>query len=111
MENRVSKGKQAKRRRYNPEFKREAVRRMANCESVVGLARELGIHWILLYKWKRAEQAAAAKQEADSVERREAALREEIQRLKSALADRTLEIDFFKGALQRIETRRHNSES
>jgi hypothetical protein len=27
------------------------------------------------------------------------------------LADRTLEIDFFKGALQRIETRRRNSES
>jgi predicted nucleic acid-binding Zn-ribbon protein len=65
----------------------------------------------LLYKWKRAEEAAAAKREADSVERREAALREEIQRLKSALADRTLEIDFFKGALQRIETRRRNSES
>ena len=53
----MSKGKQAKRRRYSPEFKREAVRRMANCESVVGLARELGIHWILLYKWKRAEEA------------------------------------------------------
>ena len=30
-------------------------------------------------------------------------------RLKQALADKTLELDFFKGALQKVEARRQSS--
>jgi hypothetical protein len=32
--------------------------------------------------------------------------RKEIHRLKQLLAEKTLEVDFFKGALQKIEARR-----
>ncbi len=87
------------------------MERLQHCDSVVGLARELGIHWGLLYKWKRALDEAAAKQETDAAAEREAALRAEIARLKGALADKVMEADFFKGALQNIEARRRDKAS
>jgi hypothetical protein len=34
---------------------------------------------------------------------------QENQQLKQALAEKTLEIDFFKGALQKVEARRQSS--
>jgi hypothetical protein len=40
-----------------------------------------------------------------------AALKKEVVQLKVALADKTLEADFFRGALQSIEDRRRNSGS
>jgi len=107
----VSKKANSERRLHSPEFKQKAVARLQNCDSVVGLARELGIHWGLLYKWKRALGAAAAKRETDAATEREAALHAEIARLKSALADKVMEADFFKGALQNIEARRRNRAS
>jgi len=79
---------------------------MEQCNSVVGLARELGIHWGLLYKWKRALRAAAAAAASDAAAMRESALQAEIAELKTALADKVLEVDFFRGALHRIAMRR-----
>lgn len=76
---------------------------MKNCDSVVALSRELKVHWRLLYHWKAAAEAARQQSEP---EQREAALREEISALKIALADKAMEVDFFKGALQKIETLR-----
>jgi hypothetical protein len=35
--------------------------------------------------------------------------RKEIHRLKQLLAEKTLEVDFFRGALQKIEARRQRS--
>ena len=40
-----------------------------------------------------------------------ASLKKEVIQLKVALADKTLEADFFKGALQRVEDRRRSSGS
>ena len=43
----------AKRKRFTPEFKQQAVRMMANSDkSPADIARELGIHRNQLYKWK-----------------------------------------------------------
>jgi hypothetical protein len=42
---------------------------------------------------------------------RERELRKEIRDLKQLLADKTLEVDFFKGALQKVEARRRSSGS
>jgi transposase-like protein len=43
----------AKRKRFTPEFKREAVRKMASSDkSPADIARQLGIHRNQLYKWK-----------------------------------------------------------
>jgi hypothetical protein len=45
-------------------------------------------------------------------DRKEKQLRDEITKLKSALADKTLEIDFFRSALLKIkEGRRQNTEA
>lgn len=51
----------AKRKRFTPEFKQQAVRMLANSDkSPADLARELGIHRNQLYKWK--EQIGAGAQ-------------------------------------------------
>lgn len=43
-----------KRRKYDPEFKREAVRLAEESEkSAAQVARDLGIHRNLLYKWRK----------------------------------------------------------
>jgi hypothetical protein len=40
---------------------------------------------------------------------RERTLRKEVGRLKRVLADKTVEADFFKGALHKVEARRQRS--
>ena len=40
---------------------------------------------------------------------RESTLRKEVNQLKRVLVDKTLELDFFKGALQKVEARRQQS--
>lgn len=43
----------AKRKRFTPQFKQQAVRMLANSDkSPADIARELGIHRNQLYKWK-----------------------------------------------------------
>jgi transposase len=42
---------------YSIDFKQEVVRRMAEAETIVGLAKELGIQRKLLYQWRDKFQA------------------------------------------------------
>ena len=67
------------------------------------LAKELGVHRTLLYKWR--ERMENKEGEPAGSERK---LRAEIRELKRVLAEKTLEVDFFRGALQKIEARRQN---
>ena len=90
------------RREYTAEFKAKAVARMQHCESVVGLAKELGICWSLLYRWREALQRPAVQPAILPDTKRE----QELTTLKLALAQKTLEVDFFKGALQKVESLR-----
>jgi len=48
-------------------------------------------------------------QEASRPSTHASAHRKEIHRLKQLLAEKTLEVDFFKGALQKIEARRQRN--
>jgi transposase-like protein len=41
-----------KARSYSVDFKQEAVRRMAQATTIIGLAKELGIRRKLLYQWR-----------------------------------------------------------
>ena len=96
---------QKKRREYTAEFKAEAVARMKHCKSVVGLARELGICWSLLYTWRdRLQSEPTSKGAGEQKPAVEA--EKELAELRAALATKTLEVDFFRGALQKIEARR-----
>ena len=84
------------------EFWRAAVERLQAGESSTDLAAELGIDRRGLYRWR----ARLGSRIADPAREREAALRQEVGRLKQALADKVLEVDFLQGALHKIEARR-----
>jgi transposase-like protein len=70
----------------------------------VELAVELGVRRNLLYKWR-----ARAAEPVESAQLRKLTLEEENRQLKQLLAERSLEVDFFKGALQKIAARRQAS--
>lgn len=89
-------------RKYSPEFRRDAVEKIKTCANVTQLARELGIRRKWLYQWKKdaAGGHLAARVEADSKGERK------VKDLEALVARQSLELDFFKGALQRIEEQR-----
>jgi transposase-like protein len=84
------------------EFWEAAVARMNAGENALALARELGINVRGLYRWRERLQPGRE----DAQRQREAALASEVQRLKRALAEKVLEVDFLQGALHKIEARR-----
>ena len=95
-----------RKRKYPKELRALAVERLRSCGNVTELAKELGVGRTLLHKWRERAAAAEGKEVADDLAERK--LREEISELKRLLAEKTLEVDFFKGALQKIEARRQN---
>lgn len=91
--------------RYSRELRRQAVERMNACDNIVGLARELGVSRRVLYQWRdRLEQADSSPGRS-----RELILRKQILKLKRLLANKTLEVDFFRHALQRVGARRRQN--
>ena len=101
----------AKRRvgKYPKEFRRMAVERLKTCDNIVELSQELGVHRRLLYKWRDQFDPFDSGEKLSPGNSRESALRKEINQLKRVLLDKTLELDFFKGALQKVEARRQKS--
>ena len=95
--------------KYPVSFKQMAMERMKDCASVSALADELGIHRTVLYHWQRQLKAAAGDSSARSATSPVRELRQQVRELKRALADKTLEVDFFRGALQKVEARRQGS--
>jgi transposase len=85
-----------------------AVERLKSCDNIVALSQELGVHRRLLYQWRDQSEDFQG-EESPPGNARESALRKEISQLQRVLADKTLELDFFKGALQKVEARRRNS--
>ena len=89
-------------------FRQIAVDRLNQCENIVALAKELGVSRRLLYTW-REKLTPLECGESPPVSSREGTLRHEVSRLKRVLAEKVLEVDFFKGALQHVEARRQRS--
>jgi len=100
-------------RRHSVEFKRQVVERMKTCENVGALARELELERKLLYTWKYQFEGRPEPRHANlgttAEDRKEKAHRDEIARLKAALAEKTLENDFFRSALLRVKPGRQQS--
>jgi transposase-like protein len=92
-----------------------AVERMRSSTNIYELAEELGVNRSLLYHWRGRLEATPADETAEHEQAREdprdAKLREENSVLKRALAERGLEVDFFKGALQKVAARRQLGKS
>jgi transposase-like protein len=89
-------------------FRQMAVDRLAQCDNIVALAKELGISRRLLYTWREKLEPVESGEEPPATSR-ESTLRHEVSRLKRVLAEKVLEVDFFKGALQKVEARRQRN--
>ena len=100
-------------RRHSLEFKRQAVERMKTCENIEALARELELERKLLYTWKWQFEGRPEPRHANygvtPEERKEKQLRDEVNKLKSALGEKVLEADFLKSALLRVKAVRRQS--
>ena len=96
-------------RQYTNEFRQMCVERMKHCDNIGVLAKELGIHRRMLYRWRDQLDPVEKGEGPVPPSLGEATLRKEVSRLKQALADKTLELDFFKGALQKVEARQQQS--
>ena len=97
-------------RRYSDHFRKVAVERMKGCESIVALTKELGVSRRQLYRWRDEldrEEPEVGKPPGQKA--RVSTLRKEVNHLKGVLAEKTLEVDFFRSALQKVEARRQQS--
>jgi transposase len=94
-------------RKHTEEFRAMAVDRMRSSGNISILAKELGVRRALLYVW-RDRLAAGPVKEASAGEPlpRQRLLERENADLKRLLAEKTLELDFFRGALQHVEAGR-----
>jgi transposase len=94
--------------RHPQAFREQAVERLKTSSNVRALAKELQIERSLLYKWRREMEPleAIGMPPADQTE---GDLRKQVARLKQLLAEKTLEVDFFRGALQKVEARRQSN--
>jgi transposase len=92
-------------------FRQMAVERMKRCENIMALAEELGVARRQLYLWRQQLDPVEGRQEPTPESPRESTLRKENHQLKRVLAEKTLEVHFFKGALQKIEARRQKKDA
>jgi transposase-like protein len=93
--------------KYTGEFRETAMRRLRDSDNVAALCRELGISRQLLYQWRDRAAAEATKPDPATVTERQ--LRQEILKLKQALGEKSLQVDFLQGALGKIEALRRGS--
>jgi transposase-like protein len=93
--------------RSTESFRAMALERLQTCTRVGELCKELGIHHKTLRRWQM--QAAGYGPSHAVSQRPEESLQQENERLKRALADKTLEVDFLQGALQQVEARRRQN--
>ena len=94
---------------WRPEWFREmALQRLGTCMHIGKLCAELGVSPNTLKRWRK--QAAARREaEPSTVHLAGETLEQENRRLKRALAEKVLEVDFLTGALQHIEARRRQN--
>ena len=97
-------------KRYSRKFQRIAVERMSTCESVDELAKELGVTRRCLYKWRTKLEVVEPSEETARPSTHTFAHRKEILQLKRMLAEKAMEVDFFKGALQTVAARRQKKD-
>ena len=73
-------------RKYDDEFKQQAVRKILDGQSVASVSRELGVAESLLHKWKRAKIDSSSN------------LEKEVLELKKKLREVEMERDILKKA-------------
>ena len=92
------------RRKFTKEFKLAAVRRLEQGVSVGEVARAMEVNPNVLHRWRREFRQAPCNSFPGNGKRRWSEGR--IAELERKIGQQTLEIDFLKGCLQRIEEQR-----
>jgi transposase-like protein len=82
-----------------------AVERMKSCANILELSQQLGVHRTVLYLWRK----QLAEPDGGPARAEETPVEQQNGQLQRALAEKTLEVDFFKGALQKIGARRQRN--
>jgi transposase-like protein len=95
-----------KRKRYSRKFQRMAVERMRSSDNIGDLAKELGVGRRCLYKWQANLDHLEPGERAPWTNSHESSYRQPVHRLNRLLAEKTLELNFFNGALQKVKARR-----
>jgi transposase-like protein len=94
--------------RRTPEAKQRALDQMRAATNISELSRQTGIPRRTLYSWRDKQQGSQASgQQKPKTKQQE--LEQELARTKQALAERVLDLDFFRTALQRIWAQRQPS--
>jgi transposase len=89
------------RRKFTREFKLEAMERLESGASVAAVARALEVNPGLLQRWRQEFRESPGAAFAGAGQRRLDPDR--VAQLERKIGQQTLEIDFLKGCLQRIE--------
>ena len=97
--------------RYPVEFRLWVAEQLKAGVPVSALAKRIGVRREVLYRWKknplhpdsRRNQSQSPKSPA------QLSLEEQLREAMQLLAQKAMEVEFFKGALQRIEARRRRS--
>ena len=84
-----------------PGFRAMALERLRNCMHIGKLCEELGVSRSTLGKWRREQEAGREQAPAPASLPGETVV-EENRRLKRALAEKVLEVDFLQGALHQV---------
>ena len=96
--------------RRSAEFRQRALERMKTCQNVKALAKELGVARQQLYWWRQQAERRQKPSEPGATEdprdRRIRELEKKVGELEGVIGQKTLELDFFAGALRRIEESR-----
>jgi hypothetical protein len=80
---------------------------LKSCDNVSRLARELKIPRKWLYLWR--DRARTTVKEETAEDRARERLRKRVAELEQLVGRQAAEIDFFKGALRKVEERRQKS--
>jgi transposase-like protein len=95
--------------KYSPEFRAQALERLKGCVNVSALARELGISRKWLYLWR--DRKPVPSDPRSKGERERDRLRKRVAELERLTGQQAAQIDFFKGALRRVEERRPRNDA
>jgi transposase len=97
-------------RKFDEAFQRSVVERMKTCNDVTALVRELQVSRSQVYRWRDEALGRIAvrspKSAAQIQENKEEQQKRRIAELERLVARQALDLDFFKGALLRIEENR-----
>jgi transposase-like protein len=98
--------------KFDDEFRRLALELMKTSDDVSALARELKVSRVQLYRWRNESlgRVPVPRSSAELEQKREARQQRRVAELERLVARQALELDFFKGALLRIEESRRKRE-